>query len=94
MPGMAHNHSAMHRPTVEGISLAVLSQACATNCVNAELLNNSRKVIPQVTVVQRGVVVLGATSFPAPHLVAAWSLDSGPPSLPSESVASYSILRI
>ena len=38
------------------------------NCAKAEGLNISRKVVPQVTVVQTGAVVLDATEFLAPHL--------------------------
>jgi hypothetical protein len=95
MPGMAHNHSDMHHSIVGAMTLVVEGQSCKTGCATAERLNISRKVVPQVTVVQTGAVVLDATSkFLAPHLESAWSLDSGPPSLPSAYTASYSILRI
>jgi hypothetical protein len=96
MPGMAHNHSAMHHSVVGAITLVAERQSCKTGCATAEQLNISRKVVPQVTVVQTGAVVLDVTSqFLAPHFEDAWSLDSGPPSLSScPSTASYSILRI
>lgn len=95
MPGMAHHHSAMHRSIDETMTLAVEGRSCKTGCATAERLNISRKVVPRVTAVQTGTVVLETTSkFSAPHLESAWSLDKGPPSLPSAYTASYSILRI
>ena len=96
MPGMAHNHSAMHHAAVGDMTLvAWQAQSCQTDCAVAERLNISRKVVPQVTVVQTGAVVLDAIpKFLAPHLESAWNLDSGPPSFPSAYTASYSILRI
>ena len=95
MPGMAHNHSAMHQYVVGDMIFAVGAQSCQTDCAVVEQLNISRKVVPQVTVVQTGAAVLGATSkFFAPHLEGAWSLDSGPPPFPSADTSSYSVLRI
>lgn len=95
MPGMAHDHSAMHHAFVGNVILVAGAQSCQTGCAKAERLNISRKVVPQVTAVQTGAVVLDAVSkFLAPHLESAWSLDSGPPFLPSAYTASYSILRI
>jgi hypothetical protein len=95
MPGMAHNHSALHDSIVGAMTLVVDGQSCKTVCATAERLNISRKAVPGVTVVQTGAVVLDATSkFLAPHLESTWSLDNGPPSLPSAYTASYSILRI
>lgn len=95
MPGMVHNHSAMHHSDIGGITLVVAAQSCQSNCAKAEGLNISRKVVPQVTVVQTGAIVLHATSkFLAPHLESAWNLNSGPPSFPSVHTAAYSILRI
>ena len=100
MPGMAHDHSAMHHHAVGDLALVevtavVGAQSCQTDCAVVEQLNISRKVVPRATVVQTGAVVLDATSkFLAPHVESAWSLDSGPPSLPPVYTASYSILRI
>jgi hypothetical protein len=95
MPGMAHNHSAMHQYVVGDMIFVVGAQSCQTDCAVVEQLNISRKVVPQVTVVQTGAVVLHATSkFFAPHLEGAWSLDSGPPPFPSADTSSYSVLRI
>jgi hypothetical protein len=96
VPGMAHNHSAKHHSVVEAMTLVVVTQSCKTGCATAERLDIPRKVVPQVTVIQTGAVVLDATSKSwTPRLEDAWSLDSGPPSLsPSASTASYSILRI
>ena len=95
MPGMAHEHSAMHHAVV-GVAIIVAgAQSCQTDCAKAERLNPSRKVVSQVTAVQTGAVVLDAVSkFLAPHLESAWSLDSGPPFRPSAYTASYSVLRI
>jgi len=95
MPGMVHDHSAMDNPGGEAMSAALMSQSCQTNCVTAERLNVWRKVVPQVTVVQSGTVVLGTTAeFLAPDFMAAWGLDSGPPARPPARAASFSILRI
>ena len=95
MPGMAHSQSLMHHAGVGGVTLIVQAKPCQADCAAAERLNISRRVVPQVTVVRTGAVVLDATSkFLAPHLETAWSLDSGPPFLPSAYTASYSILRI
>jgi hypothetical protein len=97
MPEMVHNHSAMHHAVVGKVILAVGAQSCPTDCAKAERLNISRKVIPQVTAVETGAVVLlldASSTFLAPQVVAAWSLDSGPPSLTSAYTPSYSVLRI
>ena len=95
MPGMAHNHSAMHQYVVGDMIFVVGAQSCQTDCAVVEQLNISRKVVRQVTVVQTGAVVLDATSkLFAPHLEGAWSLDSGPPPFPSADTSSYSVLRI
>ena len=96
MTGMAHNHSAMDPSVVGAMTPVVEALSCKTGCDIAERLNISRKVVPQVTVVQTGAIVLDATSkFLVPHLEDGWSLGSGPPSLsPSAYTASYSILRI
>ena len=95
MPGMAHNHSAMHQYVVGDMIFVVGAQSCQTDCAVVEQLNISRKIVPQVTMVQTGAVVLDATSkFLAPHLESAWSLDSGPPPFPSADTSSYSVLRI
>src|SRR5713226_4415516 len=81
MPGMAHDNSAMNHPGVEAMSAVLVSRSCQTNCVTAERLNVWRKVVPQVTVVQSGAVVLGTTAkFLAPDSAAAWILDGSPPS--------------
>jgi hypothetical protein len=85
----------MHHSIVGTMTLVAEGQSCKTGCATAERLNISRKVVPRVTVVQTGAVVLDATpKFLAPHLESAWSLDNGPPSLPSPCTASYSVLRI
>ena len=97
MAGMAHDHSPMHHAVVENGILVAGGQSCQTDCAKAERLNISRKVVPQVTAVETGavVLVLDATSkFPPPQVVAAWSLNSGPPSFPSAHTASYGVLRI
>jgi len=95
MAGMAHNHSAMDHSVVGDITLIVAAQSCQRDCAVVERLNISRKVVPEVTLVQTGAVVLDTNSkFFAPHLESAWSLDSGPPCFPSAYTSSYSILRI
>ncbi len=93
MPGMAHDHSAMNHPGVDAKSLVLVSQSCWANCVMAERLNVSRNVIPQVTAIQTGTVLLDIRAeLPTPDPGSAWSSDSSPPS--SASAASFSILRI
>ncbi len=95
MPEMAHGHSAMNHPAVEVMSLVMISQSCQTSCVDAERLNASREIVPQVTVVQTAAVVLDSTAeFVDPGFTAAWGLDSGPPALVPVHAASFSILRI
>lgn len=93
MPGMAHDHSAMNHPGVDAKSPVLVSQSCRANCVTAERLNVSRNVIPQVTAIQTGTVLLDIRAeLPTPDPGSAWSSDSSPPS--SASAASFSILRI
>lgn len=95
MPGMVHDHSAMNHPGVEATSPMLVSQSCRSTCVTAERLNVSRKVVPQVTVVESGLVVLDITAeFLMPDPASAWSSDNSPPSPRSASTASFSILRI
>src|SRR5581483_226240 len=95
MPGMVHDHSAMNPPAVEAMSLVMVSQSCQTDCVTAERLDASRKVVPQVTVVQTTAVVLDTTADSlVPDFSAAWELNNGPPVLPYVRAASFSILRI
>ena len=95
MPGMVHEHSAMNHSAVEAMSVVMVSRSCETACVTAERLNASRKVVPQVTVVQTPAVVLDSTTeFLARGFTAAWGLDSGPPAPLSVHAASFSILRI
>jgi len=85
----------MNHPAVEAMSLVMVSRSCETACVMAERLNASRKVVPQVTVVQTPAVVLDSTTeFLAPGFTAAWGLDSGPPAPLSVHAASFFILRI
>jgi len=95
MPGMVHDHSAMNPPAAEVMNLVMVSHSCQTDCVTAERLDVSRKVVPQVTVVQTISVVPDTT---ADSLVldfsGAWGLNSGPPVLPDARAASFSILRI
>jgi len=93
MPGMAHEHSAMNHPGVDAKIPVLVSQSCRANCVAAERLKVSRNVIPQVTVIQNGTVILDIEAellTPDPGSVG--SSDSSPPS--SASAASFSILRI
>ena len=95
MPGMAHDHSAMNHPGVEAVSVVLMSQSCQTNCNTAERVNVWRNVVPQVTVIRSGAVVMGTTAeFLAPDFSGAWGLDSGPPAPPTAHGASFSILRI
>jgi hypothetical protein len=95
MPGMVHDHSAMNPPAVEAMSLVMVSRACQTDCVTAERLDASRKVVPQVTAVQTASVVLDTTADAlAPDFSATWGLNSGPPAFPYARAASFSILRI
>ena len=95
MSGMPHNHSAIHHSGIRDIRLVVAAQSCGTDCAAAERINISRKVVPQLKVVQTGAVVLDACAkFLSPHLEGSWSLNSGPPSFPSAHAASYGILRI
>jgi hypothetical protein len=95
IPGMAHDHSAMHHSAVEDMTLVMQAHSCQSDCAVAQRLNASRKIVPQVTVVQTGAVVLDASPKCLDRNVAnAWSLDSGPPSYPSAPGASFSILRI
>lgn len=95
MPGMAHDHAAMNHPSVEAMGAVLMSQSCQTNCVRAERLNVLRRVIPQVTVIQSGTVILDATAeFLRPDPAPAWSSDGGPPAPPPAHAASFSILRI
>ena len=95
MPGMAHDHSAMHHAAIGDVTLIVGAQTCRTDCAMAEPFSISRKVVPQLIVVQTGVVLADVTvKFLSPDIQAAWSLDGGPPSLPSSHTAAYSILRI
>jgi hypothetical protein len=95
MPGMAHDHSAMNHSGVEAMSAVLMSKSCQTNCVAAERLNVWRKVVPQVTVVRSGAVVLSTSAeFLAPDFTAVLGLDSGPPSRRPARIASFSILRV
>src|SRR5579864_7785521 len=52
MPGMAHNHSAMHHSSSGDITLVGGAQSCRTDCAVAERLNTSREIVAQLTVVQ------------------------------------------
>jgi len=95
MPGMAHDHSAMHNSAVGDMTLVVQAHSCQSDCAVAERQNVARKVVQQVIVTQTGAVVLDASpKLLDRDLESAWSLDSGPPSFPSTHAASFSILRI
>jgi hypothetical protein len=95
MPGMVHRHSAIMRPDVGATSLISVSQSCRSNCVTTQPLYVSRKIVPNVRVVQTGAVVLDITAeFLPPAPAAAWSSDGGPPAPLTASSASFSILRI
>jgi hypothetical protein len=95
MPGMAHGHSAMNHAAVEDMSPGMAPQSCRANCVTAERLDVSRKVILPVTVVKTEVVVQEASArFVTAGAVGAWSSDSSPPAPPAAYSASFSILRI
>jgi len=73
----------------------LVSQSCHMNCVTAERLNVWRKVVPQVTAVGSGAVVLNTMAeFLALDFMDAWSLDSGPPTRPPARAAPFSILRV
>jgi hypothetical protein len=95
MLGMAHEHSAMHHSAVGDMSLGVQADSCQSDCAVAERQNNARKVVPQLRVAQTGVLVLVAShKFLDRDLENRWNLDSGPPSFPSQCLASHSVLRI
>jgi hypothetical protein len=95
MPGMALDHSAMHHSAVEDMTLVMQAHSCESDCAVAQRLNASRKIVPQVTVVQTGAVLLDAPPKCLDRdLESAWSLASGPPSFPFVPAASFSILRI
>ena len=95
MPGMAHDHSAMHHSAVGDMTFVVQAHSCQSDCAVAERLNTSRKIVAQLTVVQTGAIVLDASPKCLDRdLESAWSLDCGPPSFPSAHAASFSILRI
>jgi hypothetical protein len=95
MPGMPHEHSAMHHSGIGDMTLVVQAHSCQSDCAVAERLNTSRKLVPQVTVGQTGAVVLDTSHKCLDRdLESAWSLDSGPPSFPSTHTAPFSILRI
>jgi hypothetical protein len=94
MLGMAHDHSAMNRPPIHPDRQVMASQSCPLNCDRAKRLNPSRRVVPQVTVAQTGVVLLNTKAkFLAIDTDTPWSFDGGhaPPTVFS---ASCSILRI
>jgi hypothetical protein len=94
MPGMTHHHAITTHADTEIVTPVLMSQSCLSNCDKAERLNLFRRVVPQVTIVQTGVVVSHTTvKFIAPDPATAWTSDSGPP-LPTPSLASFSILRI
>ena len=85
----------MNHPGFEAMKAVLASQSCHTNCVATERLNGWRKVVPEVTVVGSSAVVLGAPAeILARDFIAAWGLDSGPPTAPPAHAASFSILRI
>jgi hypothetical protein len=95
MPGMVHHHLATNHPGVEATSRMLVSQSCRSNCVTAERINVSRKVVPQVTVVESGLVVVDTTAeYLMPDPARAWSSDTSPPPLPSASATSFRVLRI
>lgn len=92
---MAHEHSAMNHPEVEAISPALVSQSCQTNCVTAERLAVSRKVVLQTTPLESGVVTPKTTvKFLAADPPTSWFMDGTPPESHSPHLASFSILRI
>ena len=94
-PAMAHDDSAMNHPSVEAMGPGLVSQTCRTNCATAERLAVSRKVVPQVTSIQNGVVVLVARAkFLAPDPATSDFLDGTPPKTLSAYAAAFSILRI
>ena len=95
MPGMAHNHSATHHHALADVTAAVEAPSCQTECAKGERLSVARKLVPAVTRIPTGVVVLDTTSkFLLARPVAAWSLDSGPPSAFLPHTVSHGILRI
>ena len=94
MPGMVHDNSAMNRPAIQAMSLAMMSPSCQPNCVTAERLNTLREVVPQGTAIESGPVVLDATAELQSPSVAEWSSHGGPPAPPPVYSASFNILRI
>lgn len=95
MPGMVHHHSITAHAEPDAVIPVLMSQSCPSNCDTVERLNLSRKVVPQVTVAQTGVVVSQTTvKFIAPDPATAWSSDSDPPLSPTAFTVSCSILRI
>ena len=95
MPGMGHDHSAMNHASAEAMSPVLASQSCRTNCVTAERLAVSRKIVFQVTSVQTDVVAFETTArFLAPDPTSSWFSDGTPPVPPSLYAAHFSILRI
>jgi hypothetical protein len=95
MPGMTYHHSITTHADTDAVTPVLMSQSCPSNCDTAERLNLSRKIVPQVTVAQTGVVVSQtAVKFIAPDPATAWSSDSYPPLPLTASTASFSILRI
>ena len=95
MSGMAHDHSAMSHSGGKAIRPIFVSPSCQPSCARAERLAASRKIVPQVTVVGSGAMVLenATAKFVAPDSTAAWSSDSGPPASPT-AYFRFSILRI
>ena len=96
MPGMAHDHSAMSHSGRKAIPPMLVSQSCQSNCSRAEGLAASRKIVPHVTVVESGAVILESSTakFVEPQSAAAWSSDSGPPAPATAHFGSFSVLRI
>ena len=96
MPGMVHDHSAMNHSGGMAMRPMLVSQSCQPNCSIAERLAASRKIVPQLTVVESGAVILESATakFVEPEFTEASSSDSGPPAATTAHFGSFSVLRI
>jgi hypothetical protein len=94
MPGMIHDHSTVNHADIDAVTPVLLSQSCPSICGRAECLSLSRRVVPQVTVAQTGVVLLNTKAkFLVPDTASTWSSGLGH-APPTASTASFTILRI
>ena len=95
MRGMIHDLSAMNHPSIEGMSAALASQSCQTNCATVERLAVSRKAVPQVMPVQSDAVTVETTvKFLVADSATSRFVDGSPPEPLSAYASSCRILRI